>query len=108
MIDCVFCDIVNGKAPATMADEITHSIAIVPLNPVTPGHILVIPRHHVRDALESPYVTSASMDWACRIAKGPCNIITSVGREATQSVFHLHIHIVPRGLGDGLKLPWDA
>lgn len=81
-------------------------MAIVPLNPVTEGHVLVIPRWHVVDAVQEPQVTADVMRCAAELAERPCNIITSSGGEATQSVFHLHVHVVPRREGDGLALPW--
>jgi histidine triad (HIT) family protein len=80
-------------------------MAIVPLRPVTPGHLLVIPYDHVDDALADPEISAIVMRRASEIAPYPCNLITSVGREATQSVFHLHLHIVPRAKDDGLALP---
>jgi histidine triad (HIT) family protein len=103
---CVFCAIVAGDAPATVVYRWPDALAIVPLGPVTRGHLLVIPTVHVPDALADPDVTAATMRAAAELATGPCNLITSVGREATQSVFHLHVHIVPRAAGDGLALPW--
>jgi histidine triad (HIT) family protein len=83
-----------------------EAIAFVPLNPVTPGHLLVIPKRHVADVTENPTVSAAVMCAAAELATPPCNIITSAGREATQTVFHLHLHVVPRRAGDGLALPW--
>jgi histidine triad (HIT) family protein len=79
-----------------------------PLGPVVRGHRLVVPKAHVQDAAEDPAVTAETFRVAALVARqvGPCNLITSVGAEATQSVFHLHVHVVPRRLGDGLKLPW--
>lgn len=105
---CVFCEIVAGRSPATVVAEWADAIAITPLNPVTDGHVLVIPRKHVADATEKPMLTGAVASLAALHAAGvgPCNIITSVGAEATQSVFHLHVHVVPRRKGDGLPLPW--
>ncbi len=84
-------------------------ICIEPLNPVVPGHRIVIPREHVRDFSENPEVTGRVMERAAHHAKeigGDMNLITSKGPWATQSVFHLHVHLVPRQEGDGLKLPW--
>lgn len=104
--DCIFCLIAAKQAPATIVAEWSQALAIVPHNPVTSGHIIVIPKLHVTDALDNPEVTGYTMKMACYIAPAPCNLITSVGREATQSVFHLHIHIVPRRKDDGLALPW--
>ena len=102
----MFCQIIDGEAPATIVRRWSDAVAIVPLGPVTPWHLLVIPTVHVRDALADPSVTAAVFRAAAEIAPHPCNLITNVGREATQSVFHLHVHIVPRAEGDGLALPW--
>lgn len=103
---CVFCQIVAGEAPATIVRRWRDAIAIVPLGPVVPGHLIVIPTVHVRDALERPTVTAAAVKRAAEIAPYPCNLIANVGRAATQSVWHLHWHIVPRAEDDGLSLPW--
>jgi len=103
---CVFCEIVAGRAPATFVRQWADAVAIVPLNPVTDGHVLVIPRVHVQDASDHVYTTAQTMMRAASLATPPYNIITSAGREATQSVFHLHLHIVPRREDDGLALPW--
>lgn len=108
MTNCVFCSIINGEAPAKIVREWDDAIAIIPLNPVTDGHVLVMPRTHVSDALENPEITAKSMKRASELAKAPCNLITSVGTVATQTIFHLHIHIIPRIEGDGLSLPWSG
>ncbi|KUH36133.1 HIT domain-containing protein [Streptomyces kanasensis] len=76
---------------------------------VNDGHVLVIPRVHVADAIEDPDVTAAAVRRAAQYAAeagGDLNLITSVGADATQTVFHLHWHVVPRTAGDGLPLPW--
>ncbi len=108
---CPFCEIVAGRLPATILHEWTDAIAIAPLNPVVPQHALVIPKHHVRDAVENPAITGLVMQRAAELANKnlltPCNILTSVGAVATQTVFHLHIHVVPRFEGDGLRLMWQ-
>ncbi|MEU4772947.1 HIT family protein [Micromonospora sp. NPDC023644] len=107
---CVFCEIVAGREPATQVAAGTDAIAIRPLKPVVAGHLLVLPVKHVRDAAEDPHVSAETMRLAAALApmfcQGAFNIITSAGREATQSVFHLHLHIVPRRENDGLALPW--
>ena len=111
MNNCVFCaigrfdeDVIRG----TVLRDLPSAYIMEPLNPVTKGHVLVIPRVHVSDALDSPRVTGDIMEVAANYARnvGPCNIITSVGREASQTVMHFHVHIVPRHKGDGLALPW--
>jgi histidine triad (HIT) family protein len=108
---CAFCDIVYGWAPAEVVRRWSDAIAIVPLNPVVDGHLLVIPRLHVPHALADPEVTGLTMRRAAELARErgitALNLLTSVGREATQTEPHLHIHVVPRAFGDGLALPWD-
>lgn len=118
MSSCVFCEILYGSEPAKVVYDGISTLGIVPLNPVTEGHVIFIPRKHVRDATTDPDVTGQTMSDAAefvRIAsRTPArdgmyesvNFITSVGRPATQSVFHLHIHVVPRTENDGLALPW--
>lgn len=105
---CVFCAIARGSAPATIVRSWNESIAIVPLDPVTDGHLLVIPRVHVTDFTTDPVVSGLVMARAAELAAdwGAVNLITSRGAEATQSVFHLHLHLVPRKKDDGLALPW--
>ncbi|HEU0040914.1 MAG TPA: HIT family protein [Jiangellaceae bacterium] len=104
---CVFCQIVAGTAPATVIRRWARCIAIEPLNPVVAGHLLVIPRIHVPDFTSDPKVTAGVMWDAAELATAPANLITSAGTEATQTIFHLHVHIVPRHAGDGLALPWS-
>jgi histidine triad (HIT) family protein len=106
---CPFCEIVAGRAPATIVRSWFNALAIVPLNPVVDGHVLVIPKEHVTDFAENPRITGITMFHAAELAwdmDQPMNLITSKGREATQSVFHLHAHLVPRAENDGLALPW--
>lgn len=108
MSSCPFCDIIQGRAPAKVRRCEPDAWWIVPLNPVTHGHTLVIPTVHVPNALADPAVAARTMELAARWADYPCNLITSCGPDATQTVYHLHIHIVPRRRGDGLALPWTG
>jgi histidine triad (HIT) family protein len=106
---CPFCAIVAGQAPATIVHEWPETLALLPLGPVVDGHTLVIPKQHVADFATDPDVTAQTMRRAAELmhwTPRPMNVITSRGREATQSVFHLHLHLVPRAAGDGLALPW--
>ena len=107
---CPFCEINEGRAPATFVHEWSNAIAIVPLNPVVEGHTLVIPKTHVTDFADDPDVTGATARRAAQLCRDldlvHANLITSRGREATQSVYHLHLHLVPRAANDGLALPW--
>jgi histidine triad (HIT) family protein len=107
--DCAFCAIVAGTASATFEYTWTDAIAIRPRSGgVNDSHLLVIPRVHVADAGEDPEVTAAVMRRAAEVmAERPsANLITSKGKPATQSVFHLHVHVITRTAGDGLPLPW--
>lgn len=107
---CPFCDY---EGPVLYEDE--DVFIITPLEPVTPGHVLVIPWEHVQDATEKPPLTGLVMMAAAWWAKAEtpprdgsgANIITSVGEAATQTVKHLHVHVVPRVRDDGLMLPWS-
>lgn len=111
MSDCPFCNLIENE-PEKIIMRYPHDVyTFEPLDPVAIGHTLVVPKFHVRDATVDPIVTAYTMKAAAEEARavfGQCNIITSVGPDATQSVFHLHIHIVPRSKGDGLHLPWTG
>jgi histidine triad (HIT) family protein len=110
MNDCPFCAIIAGNARATVLKRWRDVIALAPRGPVTSGHTLVIPHAHVPDATARPDVTARTMRCAAEYAAsvGDCNLITSVGQSATQTVRHLGIHIVPRRVADGLALPWTG
>jgi histidine triad (HIT) family protein len=108
MSDCPFCEL--ARDPVAGVAGSAEAFVIEPLNPVVPGHMLVIPRVHVEDFTENLAVSMAVMKAAGMYAgmhMGDCNLITSRGPAATQSVPHLHVHLVPRFAGDGLKLPWS-
>lgn len=107
---CPFCEIVARRAPAQIVREWPDALALVPLRPVVDGHTLVVPKVHVTDFVVDPIVSAATMRRAAELAgdypAGSMNLITSRGRAATQSVWHLHLHLVPRAENDGLALPW--
>ena len=104
---CPFCEIIAGRAPATIVEEWPEAIAIVPLNPVVEGHVLVIPKRHVRDFAEDPDVTAQVTECTAELAQritGPPNIITSSGPSAGQKVEHLAMELIPREEQDGDSL----
>lgn len=115
MSDCVFCNLLaEDPCSRTMVEFLDDKgrvevVVFEPLNPVVPGHMLAVPVAHVAHAAVLPNLTGRTMRAAARFARDhyeSFNIITSAGEGATQSVYHLHLHIVPRRVGDGLKLPW--
>lgn len=107
---CPFCEIAEERAPAQVIRRWVDAMAIAPLNPVTEGHTLVLPYTHVSDAAMHPVLTGQVMQRAAELAglTRSANIITSIGAEATQTVMHLHVHVVPRRPNDGLALPWTG
>jgi len=108
---CVFCDRIEGGKYDDYVKRF-DAVAFPPLNPVTEGHLLVVPRTHVRSVLGHPAIAADTMAAAVLIAQrrgiAECNLITSAGPSATQSVAHLHLHLIPRRPEDGLALPWTG
>ncbi len=103
--ECVFCN----KIKDMELHWGTGVIDFKPLNPVTPGHRLFIPISHVKDFSTNPKISGWVMEEVSKYTRTldtDYNIITSSGENATQSVFHLHVHVVPRHKGDSLMLPW--
>lgn len=105
---CVFCAIVRHEAPASIVFEGGSFVAFHPLNPHAPGHVLFVPRQHVERATTNVAVTAAVVEAAATYAAGlpASNIIMSSGKAATQTVEHLHVHVVPRGPHDHLEAGW--
>ena len=113
--DCLFCKIAAGEIPATRVREDERTIAFMDINPATRGHLLVIPREHVADLTEvGGEDLAACMAAAQELAIGVkeklgadgVNVLNSCGRAAWQTVFHFHLHVIPRFEDDPLKLPW--
>lgn len=116
--NCDFCAIAQGKDKSTeVVCEDENWIAFFPLSPATPGHTLVIPRTHVANLWEVDALLGAELmtallrvGRAIEIALVPegTNVITSAGKAAEQTVFHLHFHIVPRWHRDGFGRIWPV
>lgn len=113
--DCIFCSIASGTAPAEVLDSDEHTISFMDINPATRGHALVIPRRHSRDLMdidpEDLRHTSLSAQRLGRrmgdtLDAAGFNLLNASGAAAWQTVFHFHIHVIPRYEGDPLKLPW--
>jgi histidine triad (HIT) family protein len=112
--DCLFCKIVAGEIPAEIVQEDEHTVAFMDINPWTRGHSLVIPRRHSADLLEIPdddlerTATAAKRLAALAKDRLDCdgiNLLNSCGKAAWQTIFHFHIHVIPRYHDDPLKLP---
>jgi histidine triad (HIT) family protein len=114
-IECIFCQIVRGESPAEILMDDFNAWVIRPLKPVVEGHVIVIPLKHQRDFTPfkggysfASFAFETAGNYAAQFPDQDFNLITSKGKTATQSVFHLHVHLVPRHKGDGLKLPWSG
>lgn len=113
---CDFCAIARGEdSSVEVVCQDEDWIAFFPLNPATPGHTLVIPRVHVSDLWQlEPPLTGKLMDAVVRVGRAiddavqpeGMNLITSAGETAEQTVFHLHLHLVPRWKRDGFGRIW--
>ncbi len=113
--DCIFCKIVAGEIPSQIVAQDELTISFMDIAPATRGHALVIPRRHARDLFEidddelTAVVRSAKRlaERACeRLGADGVNLINSCGQAAWQTVFHFHVHVIPRYEGDPLRLPW--
>jgi histidine triad (HIT) family protein len=117
--DCIFCKIIAGELPSTKVDEDDRTFAFMDINPASYGHALVVPKNHSHDLLEIDdddlaVTTIAAKRLAARVkdklgADG-VNLLNCCGAAAWQTVFHFHIHVIPRYRDDPerdpLKLPW--
>ena len=114
--DCIFCKIVAGEIPAHVLDQDEQTLTFMDIAPATRGHALVIPKRHATDLWEIEpdqfaAVSAAAQRQALRVrdrlgADG-VNLINSCRPAAWQTVFHFHMHVIPRYVGDPLKLPWE-
>ncbi len=113
--DCLFCKIVAGELPSQRVDEDERTVAFMDISPATRGHALVVPRNHATDLLQADPEDIAAVAVAAqrlagravdRLGADGVNLINSCGSAAWQTVFHLHMHVIPRYANDPLKLPW--
>ena len=114
--ECLFCRIIAGELSSTRVDEDERTIAFMDINPATRGHVLVVPREHSRDLLAigdedlaavgrmGRKVAQRQKD---RLGADGVNLLNSCGKPAWQTVFHFHLHVIPRYAGDPLRLPWE-
>ena len=112
--ECIFCKIVAGELPSERIEEDEHTVAFMDVNPWTRGHALVIPREHARNLYEVGDEDLRHTAVACkrlaqrmrdRLGCEGVNLLNSCERAAWQTVFHFHVHVIPRFSDDPLRLP---
>jgi histidine triad (HIT) family protein len=112
--DCIFCAIAAGDGPAEIIEQDEHTVAFMDINPWTRGHALVIPKKHAKNIFEIEdeeleYVAVAVKRLATRIRDtlhcDGINLLNSAEPAAWQTVFHFHVHVIPRYEDDPLQLP---
>ena len=114
--DCIFCRIVAGESPCEAIFEDDATLAFMDINPAHDGHCLVIPKAHFASLFDIPPAAFGAVAAAAakvavavdaELGPGGLSLVQANGRVAGQSVFHLHIHVLPRREGDDLRLNWD-
>jgi histidine triad (HIT) family protein len=113
--DCIFCQILAGEVPGTIVAEDERTVAFMDISPATRGHALVVPRRHVQDLgaiddadLAAVVAAARRLGLRAKEALGAdgVNLLNSWGASAWQTVFHFHLHVIPRYADDPLRLPW--
>lgn len=113
MEECIFCKIVNNKIPCLQIFEDDLVKVFLDANPISNGHLLVVPKEHFENVFVTPDEVLAHISKICKKMALLCkeklnatgvNIVNASGKDAQQSVFHLHFHVVPRYENDGLDL----
>ena len=115
-MSCVFCMIRDGKIPSTKVHEDERTLAFMDINPINPGHLLVIPKAHAATVLEvgeedmaATYRVAKRLAGAVQRALGPGGMVVAQfnGPAAFQSVPHFHVHVIPRWENDGKGFTWE-
>jgi histidine triad (HIT) family protein len=113
--DCIFCKVIAGEIPGETVDSDERTVTVMDINPATRGHVVVIPREHAENLLAVSEEDLAATMAAVRrmvermnatIAPAGFNVLNNMGRAAWQSIFHFHVHVIPRYADDPLQLPW--
>lgn len=116
--DCIFCKIINGEIPSAKVYEDEEVYAFLDISQVTKGHTLVIPKTHTKNIYETPPEVAKELFARIPVIANAIketyqplgmNLLNNNEAAAEQSVFHLHVHLIPRyGEGDGYKLGWTV
>ena len=114
-MDCIFCAIVDGEIPAARVYEDEHVLAFMDIAPANPGHTLVIPKQHYRNIFDMPAEVGSKIMQAAipianaiRAALNPdgLNLFQANEPAGFQTVFHFHLHLIPRWESDSIRSPW--
>ena len=117
MSDCVFCKIVARQIPATVVHEDADTLAFMDIGQVNPGHVLIACKAHVKNIYDlseaqaaAVFRAAAKLARAVRAAFAPpgLSVYQANGKPAGQTVFHFHLHVLPRHDGDGMQLTWPV
>ena len=117
MTDCIFCKLVEGKIPSTRVYEDEHALAFMDLGQVNPGHVLVAVKKHAATVFELEEAQAEAIARAIvRISRAlkdafapeGLSVYQANGKAAGQTVFHYHVHLLPRHAGDGMELVWPV
>ena len=117
MTECVFCKIASKVIPASVVHEDERTLAFMDLGQVNPGHVLVAAKAHTENLYELGDADAAAVSRAvARVARAirdafapqGLSVYQANGRVAGQTVFHYHVHLVPRHEGDGMDLTWPV
>lgn len=115
MTDCIFCRLIAGELPASIIHQDELTVAFMDIGQVNPGHVLVASRRHASDLLAlTAGEAAAAMQTAHRVARAVkqvfdppgLTLLQANGAAGEQTVFHFHIHVLPRHDGDGVSLAW--
>jgi histidine triad (HIT) family protein len=116
-VECVFCRILRGEIPAQRVHEDDACVAILDINPVAPGHVLVLPREHHETWLDLPDALADRLARASRVVARAAvaaagaegfNLLANNKRCSGQAIPHVHLHVIPRKEGDGVRFQWPA
>lgn len=114
--DCIFCKIANGEIPSATVYETSDFRVILDINPACKGHTLIIPKEHFDDIFDMDAVTAGKLfSLATEVARAlknelhcdGLNIVQNNGEAAGQTVMHFHLHLIPRMVGDDVKVTWS-
>ncbi len=107
---CVFCKIIAGEIPSTTVYEDDDYKAILDVNPAARGHVIIVPKKHAANIFELEEEEAAKVFPIAKKTYGcdGINILQNNGEAAGQTVFHLHVHVVPRYYGDGVNIMWKS